>query len=88
MTKTEARNLLKGDYIPNGKRVDSEVMRTLQFRRTFEHEVYRCGRSTDYDPQSGPIYCGGLAEFIAVTDNGVVALCQRHAPPETNRVPT
>lgn len=84
MTKTEAKELLKGDYIPKGKRVDPEVLRMMQFRRTFEHEVYRCGRHVQYDPQSGPIYCGCLAEFVAVTDNGIVALCQRHAPPETN----
>lgn len=75
LTKTEAKKVMTGDYIPNGKPVD---IQDLTFRRTLEFEVYRCGRQTGYDPQSGPIFCGDLAEWLAKVDNGVVCLCERH----------
>jgi len=83
LTKKIAKELIDGDFIPNDERVD---IRELTFRRTQEHEVFRCCRSTGCDPQSGPLYCGDIAEFIALVKiKGsvmVVSLCERHRPPK------
>jgi hypothetical protein len=76
VTKEEAKALRKRDFIPNGERVD---IRTLTFRETGEYEVYQCCFPTGNDPQSGPFYCGDIADFTADVDGGgVVAVCQRH----------
>ena len=77
LTKERARKLLKGDFIPGGKAVD---VRDLTFRKTLEHEVFQCCARTGYDPQSGPFYCGDVAELVAEIEKdgivtGVVALC-------------
>ena len=80
LTKSAARRLQR-DYIPDGKLVD---INTLKFRRTREDEVYQCCYPTAYDPQSGNIYCGGIAEWVANVDGGgVVCLCgeRGHVPP-------
>lgn len=88
MTKTQAAGLLKRDYIPNGKPVDCSK---LTFRRTGEHEVYQCCHQVGYDVQSGPLYCGDIAEWISevITEGGrgVIALCKRDAPPKSQRDP-
>ncbi len=78
MTKEDARRIRKPDFIPGGKRVD---LNTLHFRRTGSTEILRCCRQTSHDIQSGPIYCGDIAEYVAPTAGGAVALCERHAPP-------
>jgi hypothetical protein len=81
LTKSIARSILRADFIPNGGHVD---VRTLQFRRTSETEIFRCCKRVAHDPQSGPIFCGHVAEFVArVDDSKVVALCERHPPPKT-----
>jgi len=67
---------LQRDFVPGGKEVD---LSTLKFRRTTEDEVLQCCASTSYDPQSGPIFCGKVAEFVARTEQGYVAICTRHA---------
>lgn len=83
MTKTQARKLLQKDYIPKGGKIDN--LRSLEFRPTEEHEIYRCGKRTGHDIQSGDIFCGDLAEWIDVTPNDVTsnkeraALCDEHA---------
>jgi len=65
LTKEKARELVNGDFVPNGKElVDA---RTLKFRKTKEHEVCRCHARVGYDPQSGPLYCGNIAEFVSET---------------------
>ena len=82
LTKEKAKQLLKGDFIPGGKEVD---ITNLDFRETREDEVYQCCRQTGYDLQSGPLYCGNVAEYVAFTDGGLVALCgnqRRHFPPK------
>lgn len=84
ITKSAARELTESDFIPGGERVD---IRKLRFRRTEEHEVYRCCRQVADDIQSGPIYCGQVAEWVATTRGGmaIVATCERHAPPKETR---
>lgn len=77
MNKTEARRLMRGDYIPDGPGV---LTKGLAFRRTLEHEVYRCAARTGYDVQSGPIYCGDLAEWARFEVDSVIACCSRHFP--------
>ena len=87
LTKQLAKEL-RGDFIPGGKEIDPHG---LVFRKTSEYEVYRCCAHSGYDPQSGPIWCGDIAEIVAdvVEDNqiiGYVALCnKRHKLPEDMR---
>lgn len=83
LTKEMAREIRQGDYIPKGiiGRVDANK---LSFRKTTEHEIHRCCQITGNDPQSGPIYCGEIAEFIAFHNGGIVVLCgnRGHVPPK------
>lgn len=79
LTKEVAKKLLKRDFIPGGEPVD---IRTLKFRKTKEHEVYRCCAPTGHDPQSGPYYCGEVAELVAFIEKdgrivSVVGVCNR-----------
>lgn len=84
MTKSEARDFLETcrDYLPRGGRaLRQEEIRSLQFRETAEHEIYHCGCQTGDDIQSGPYYCGAIADFVANApdgSSGVVAVCGRH----------
>jgi hypothetical protein len=75
LTKEEAKRLRR-DFVPDGERVD---IRTLKFRRTGAGEVFQCCAQSGHDVQSGPIYCGDVAEYVALTERGVVGLCQGHA---------
>ncbi len=54
----------------------------LKFKRTLENEVYRCCMQVGYDWQSGPIYCGDIAEYVSPSVEGnlryIAALCERH----------
>lgn len=79
MLKADAKKLLAQtrDYIPGGKPVAD--IAALTFRRTSEHEVLLCGTQTGNDIQSGPFYCGAIADWVAVTTNGTAAVCGRHA---------
>ena len=80
LTKTEARTLQKNlrDYIPGGKALSRDQVEQLVFRETTEVEIYHCCRQTGDDLQSGPGFCGALADFIAPVPNGLVALCGPH----------
>ena len=77
LSKEQAKQLQR-DFIPGGGPVD---INTLRFRHTLSDEIYQCCKKTGNDPQSGPIYCGDVAEYIARTENGLVACCERHPPP-------
>ncbi|MDD3498200.1 MAG: hypothetical protein PHH24_01685 [Candidatus Moranbacteria bacterium] len=85
MTKGMAKELLRGDFVPNGYIINLDA---LEFRRTKDDEVYRCCESTGgYDPQSGPFYCGEIAEIVAFCENngipgyvGICEKCMRKAP--------
>ncbi len=74
MTKQEARELQR-DYLPNGGHVDRETVRKLVFRAAGPNEIYRCGMQSSYDPQSGPIFCGAVADYIAPLDKPTQVLC-------------
>ena len=81
LTKTDARQLLKNlrDYIPKGKTLTRDQITQLVFRETSEFEIYHCGTRTGIDYQSGPYYCGAIADFVAsAPDGGIVAICGRH----------
>lgn len=86
MLKKLARKL-QDDYIPGGKIISSEEFKNTKFRRTRENEVYQCGAITGYDPQSTHIFCGRVAEWIHISHDGAIALCDRagHAPPPSQR---
>jgi hypothetical protein len=76
MNKEDAKRLQE-DYIPNGESVKDVTI--LNFRKTLDDEIYQCGMQIDNDIQSGPIYCGGIAQYIAIEEEGIVAVCKRHA---------
>ena len=77
MHKSEAKNPVEQmrDYIPGGKSV---AVSSLMFRRTYEHEVHLCGARTGNDIQSGPYYCGAIADWVASTSDGLAAVCSKH----------
>jgi hypothetical protein len=79
VNKSEAKKLVEKmrDYIPGGARVAD--VKALTFRRTREDEVILCGAQTGDDLQSGPCFCGKIAEWVARTSGGVAAICDRHA---------
>jgi hypothetical protein len=70
ITKTEARRLVDRmrDYVPGGKPIADP--QTLPWRPTMELEIHHCGARTGEDIQSGPYYCGALADFVAVVPEG------------------
>ena len=75
---------LQGDYIPRGPRISYEEWKKLKFRRAKPDEIHRCAMEVGNDIQSGPIYCGAIAEYVAFPAGsegmGVAALCKRHPP--------
>jgi hypothetical protein len=78
----ELAKALQRDFVPSGPAVD---ITTLTFRRVTEDEVFQCCCPSSRDPQSGTIYCGRVAEFVAKGQRGYVAVCKRHVielPPE------
>jgi hypothetical protein len=86
MSTQNLRQIVEGlqeDYIPNGEEVDEESAKNLRFRRVREDEIYQCCCQTSRDIQSGPIYCGKLADYVAETVDSegiyaVVAVCKKH----------
>jgi hypothetical protein len=80
LTKTAARTLQKNlrDYIPGGKALSRDQLGQLVFRETAESEIYHCGTRTGNDIQSGPYYCGAIADFVAPVPGGIVAICDLH----------
>jgi len=87
LTKEKAQKFIEDDFIPNGRVVD---INDLRFRKTTEHEVFRCCAQTGSDSQSGPFYCGEIAEWVAIFPAEdpkkiwILALCGkgRHKPSE------
>lgn len=79
MRKSEVKTLVAQmrDYVPGGTLV--EDARRLPFRRTREQEIRLCGTRTGTDIQSGPYFCGAVADWVAETREGTAALCDRHA---------
>ena len=77
MTKDEAKALQK-DFIPVGQTGEPVDLSQVIFQPTKSHEVFRCVVPTGYDPQSGPIYCGDIADWIYRKNGKYVALCNRH----------
>ena len=79
MLKSDAKKLVSQmrDYIPGGKPIADITV--LTFRRAAEHEVLLCGTQTGRDIQSGPFYCGAVADWVALTPDGTAAVCTRHA---------
>jgi hypothetical protein len=77
MTKEDAKERLARDFMPNGKRIDD--ISSLKFVETGPFEIYRCCCRIGSDPQSGPFYCGDVADFKAfVGDGSMVSVCQKH----------
>lgn len=76
MTKTEIKTLIESDFIPGGKCID---VSNLVFRKTNQTEILRCCKTVGEDVQSGPIYCGSIAEYTSQTDHGRINFCERHS---------
>lgn len=85
MNKIAARKLQE-EFIPTGPAAD---ISTLTFRRTKNTEIFRCAVATGTDIQSGPFYCGRIAEFVAFVERDgeqfSIALCGigSHRPPRS-----
>lgn len=79
MSVKELAKSLQKDYIPKGRKLSTEEQDSLMFRPTKVDEVYQCVCPTSYDPQSGRIYCGQVADFIASVTGGIVPVCKRHS---------
>jgi len=78
MQKQLAKDL-QGDYIPGGLPVD--LIDCTDWRRTAKDEIRRCCCTLGDDIQSGPIFCGDIADFVATSPRGcLVALCETHTP--------
>lgn len=57
-------------------KIEKEEPPIFIFRETEESEVLRCCCSSHADwPQSGPIFCGEIADYVAETYTGFVAVC-------------
>lgn len=74
-----ADQVTRPDYIPDGP----SVVRCGTIRPA--RPGCRCGKQTDHDIQSGPIYCGCPAEFEAIPIDregnlmaGMIFVCGRH----------
>ena len=82
VTKSEIKKF-QGSFIPPKEIREAERV-SLQgkvFRRTKEHEVYRCAVGVGHDLQSGPLYCGALCEWICDLGNDHFLIsCNRHTP--------
>jgi hypothetical protein len=74
MTKGFAQQLQR-DFIPGGGLLSPEEVGSLVFRRTTASELFQCCVSVGEDIQSGPLYCGRIAEWVAPHRDGSVALC-------------
>jgi hypothetical protein len=77
---------LEADYIPGGE----PVHEVCNIREVPSGYFARCGTSTSYDPQSGPIYCGGRATWMADSvggSGGVVLVCSKHKSSLTRLLP-
>lgn len=76
MTKRQAKKLVRRDFIPGGPRVD---LKDLQWRGTHDYEILQCCFKTGYDTQSGPFYCGDIADYVSFFDDGsYVGACDLH----------
>lgn len=76
-SKENARKLLRGDFIPGDGRVKDT--KNLKWRKTEDFEVHQCCIVVGHDIQSGPGYCGGIADWIAETKPGMyMSVCNRH----------
>lgn len=87
MLKEDAKKLQR-DFIPGGPQISHAEVSELKFRRTLPHEILQCCVKTQYDPQSGPIFCGRVSEWVAYYKNGMlVALCGKrgHNPESVQR---
>lgn len=84
MTKTQVRELIREfdrGFIPMSGGLAAHGSQTVENVRHTEGLERCCARVGD-DDQSGPIYCGDLADFVADVKGheGVrVALCRCHA---------
>jgi len=78
LSKSEVRHLLEEvDFVPE---FAGKLMKPFRIvRKLSEHEVKRCGRWVGEDAQSGPIYCGRIAEYKCIDVNGLMLfLCREH----------
>lgn len=78
LTKTLAKQIENKDFIPDGKRLKFEDIEG--WRETTEYEILYCCVQIDDDIQSGPIYCGKVADYTSVDPNYTVHLCSMHSP--------
>ncbi len=76
------------NFVPKGRTLSKDELRSLKFRRTRDDELCRCTAIIGDDVQIiGHIFCGEVAEWINITNNDkYVYLCERHAPHKDQRI--
>ena len=75
-TKSLLRKYQGNDFIPKGDPVQRD---SLDFRATGIFELFQCCHPTGSDIQSGPYYCGEIAELVVGNRREYVGLCEKHA---------
>lgn len=78
MTKEVAKKLREGHYVENGIEITHKEFKKLKFRKTNSTEIERCATIIGDDSQSGPLYCGDIAEYVGKRKKGILWLCERH----------
>ncbi len=74
--------VMSSDFVPDGTVMSFDKIHKegIAFRKLSRDEVWRCCRMTSEDIQSGPIYCGKMAQLLgALPDSTFIALCDAHA---------
>ena len=81
MANSHLKSILKTmrDYVPKGRIVTPDEVRKAPWREVEDGEICYCHQRVANDIQSGPIYCGDLADFTAdFPDNHCLSFCARH----------
>lgn len=79
MNKTLAKSL-QGDFVPDGTSEFIIERGKTDWKELSEDQVHRCCTQTSYDVQSGPIYCGNIADYFTIVGNDeIVTVCKKHA---------
>ena len=63
------------DFIPDAP---SSHIDDLRFRQTTYWEVFQCCEQVGDDIQSGPMYCGKIADLVVGDRFKYIGLCSRH----------
>jgi len=82
MSLKDLAKSLQREFFPKYNPSDEQNLQAISFRKTTENEIHRCCAETNYDSQSGPIYCGDIADYISnsplIPSDKLFAFCEKH----------